>query len=546
MITALSTATSGINANMTALSVIGNNIANVNTVGFKAGRALFSDVLSQSLTGGSQIGLGTKLSSVDTMFTQGAFESTSNGLDLALDGEGFFVVNDSSGASYYTRAGEFSIDKDGNIVNADGYILQGYGIDNSGNILSVVDDLQISYSAIPANSTSKIELTANLQSDSDVTGFVFTTGTNDQIMFNEDAGGGNTTISLTTDGGLTSGTAYTGDEVASAIETALEAQSSNSYTYTVAYNGSTGEFSITNDSTNSNTVDILWDNASTTAETTLGFDATATNNIAVGGTDTSDNVAGAFDVNNASSTSNYSTSITAYDSLGNSHLVTIYFRKSDITATGNEWDWYAVVDAGDSESGSTEVQASGTLTFNTEGELNSQSAVTYPIDGSDADSIYGFQFTGGATLDQTIAFDFDNLTQYGSDSSVYSQTQDGYASGSLQSISVDTDGMVSGSYSNGKTRSIGQIAVAKFSNQSGLVSAGSNLYAETADSGQASVGTAGSSGRASVQSGALELSNVDLSNEFVKLIAAQRGFQANSRIITTSDEILQELVNLKR
>lgn len=550
MITSLSTGTSGIKANMTALSVIGNNIANVNTVGFKSSRTIFSDVLSQSLTGGgsSQIGLGSQLSAVTPQFTQGAFETTGNGLDLALEGDGFFMVQDSAGANYYTRAGEFSMDKDNYIVNSDGYKLQGYGIDASGNILNTVGDIQISSAAIPANPTSSIDLIANLQSDAEITGFVFTTGSNDVIAANDGAAF-IPSPSLTTDGGLTSGTAYTGDEVATAIKTALEARNNSADTYTVAYDSAAGKFTITNDAGNTNALNMLWSNAGTTAETLLGF-AAADDNIAVAGNASSDNVAGAFDVNNASATSNYSTAITVYDSLGNSHLLNIYFRKSDIQATGNSWDWYAVVGSADSDSGSAEVQATGTIDFNTSGGILSQTPVTYWEDWTTSTIGTGFDFSGGATQGQVIGFDLgtgtDGVTQYGSDFAVYDQTQDGYESGSLQSLSIGDDGIINGLYTNGKTRNIGQIVVADFANAGGLVSKGQNLYAESADSGQPVVGAANASGRASVQSATLELSNVDLANEFIKMIAAQRGFQANSRVITTSDEILQELVNLKR
>lgn len=538
MITSLSTGTSGIKANMTALSVIGNNIANVNTVGFKSSRTIFSDVLSQSLTGGSsQIGLGSQLSAITPQFTQGAFETTGNGLDLALEGDGFFVVEDTTGASYYTRAGQFALDKDSYMVNSDGYKLQGYSVDSSGAIIPAVGDIQISSAAIPANPTSSIDLVANLQSDAEIKGFVFTNATDD-VVFN--IGAGNITAQLIADGGLTSGTAHTGDEVATAIKTALEAQNGIADTYTVTYSGSTGLFTITKAAT-ADALNILWTNAGTTAEAMLGF--TADDAIPVGGaTVASDTDAGAFDVTKASQTSNSSTAITVYDSLGNGHLTNIYFRKSDANAAGNTWQWYAVVGSSDSFSGSAEVQANGTITFNTSGGISSLSPVTYPTGG--------FDFSGGSAQNQTIAFDFgtgtSGVTQFGSPFAIYDQQQDGYAAGSLQSMTIGEDGIINGLYTNGKTRSIGQIVVADFSNANGLASKGKNLYAETADSGQPAVGVPNASGRASIQSAALELSNVDLANEFIKMIAAQRGFQANSRVITTSDEILQELVNLKR
>ncbi len=554
MLTSLFTGVSGLNANMTALSVIGNNIANVNTVGFKASRASFSDILSQSLNGvfgSDQVGLGVSLSAITPMFTQGAFETTGNGLDLAIDGDGFYVLRDSTGTTFYSRAGEFNIDKDGKIVNPDGYILRGYQTDSSGNITSTVGDLTISFASVSPNATSEVTLSANLDSDAEIKGFVFTTGSNDSIVFDVDGEltTDSITASLITDGGLISGNAYTGSQVATAIKTALEAQNGNSDTYTVTYNSSTGKFTITNDSGNSGTLVLGWGQTGTTAESILGFDATDSGTIAAGSSDTSDNAAGQFFVAKADETSNFSTSLTVYDSLGNSHQITLYFRKSSTSSSGNTWQWYAVVGSSDSTSGSTEVQAQGTLTFSTGGVLSSESTITYPTGG--------FDFAGGPTQNQTISFDFgtsvaeggtgtDGVTQYGGSSTVYELNQDGYASGSLQALSVDSDGVITGIFSNGRTKSMGQVILADFPDPTSLTAMGKNLFAESTQSGQPLIGAPGTSGRGSIHSNALELSTVDIAEEFVKMISAQRGFQANSRIITTTDEILSELVNLKR
>jgi len=551
MLTSLFTGVSGLNANMMALSVIGNNIANMNTVGFKSSRPSFAEILSQTTTGisgQSQIGLGVTLSSVTPLFTQGPLETTKSPLDMAIEGDGFFVLRDNNGAVYYSRAGQFNINKEGYIVNPEGYILRGYQADNLGNLSNTIGDLQVSFAMVPPHATENISIFGNMNSEAEIKGFVFTTDVNDKIRFRVD-GGSWIEVSLITDGGLTSGTAYTGGEVANAIKVALEANNGNSDTYYVSYDEATGKFTITNNASNSSTIELGWGEPETTAAELLGFDPTNSGEITPGSSDESDKAAGQFFVDQADETSNFATSITVYDSLGNDHQVTIYFRKALSDTSGNKWEWFAVVDASDSSSGKTEIQAQGTLTFDTSGALVSESAVSY-LDG-------GFNFTGGADQKQTINFNFgtsiveggtgiDGLTQYGSASAIYNQQQDGYGSGSLQNISINSNGLITGIFSNGKTRILGQVALADFANPAALISLGKNLYAESVESGQALIGTPGSSGRGTIHSHALELSTVDIAEEFVKMISAQRGFQANSRVITTTDEILSELVNLKR
>ncbi|MBI5827934.1 MAG: flagellar hook protein FlgE [Deltaproteobacteria bacterium] len=553
MQSALYTGISGLNANMDKLSVIGNNIANVNTIGFKGSRVTFGDVLSQTLSGGSgtsQIGLGVEMTSIQKMFNQGAFETTSSTLDMAISGNGFFIVKDSVlNSNYYTRAGQFETDKDGYIVNPEGLRLQGYMANSSGVLQNTVQDLQLSTNTIAPNATTSSTLTANLDSNSSITGYVFTSGSNEGIQFSVDGGTTWLTANLITDGGLSSGNAYDGGSAAAAIKAALEAANGTADAYTVSYDGQTGKFTVTNNTGNTGTLVLDWSSASSTSRTLLGFNAVSSGSLAAGASTTSNNAGGAFSLTKAGDTSNFSTPVTVYDSLGNAHVVTMYFRKSSLGTTGNNWEWYAVVNGTDTTSGSTEIQAQGTMSFTTAGALSSESAITYPGGG--------FNFTGGAAQSQNIGFDFgtsiaqggtgtDGTTQYGTTSGVSMLTQDGYASGTLQRISVDADGVISGIFSNGRDLIIGEVLLANFASPVGLASAGNNLYQETYDSGQPLVGAAGSSGRGTIQSSTLELSNVDIAQEFVNMITAQRGFQANSKIITTTDEILAELVNLKR
>ena len=428
MLTSLFTGVSGMSANGMALSVISDNVANMNTTGFKTSRAVFGDILSQQL-GESQVGRGVVLTDVAPEFNQGTFENTSSVLDMAVDGNGLFILNDSSGTSY-TRAGQFSVDKDGYVVNPGGSRLQGYGFSATGTASSGLGDINVSSKNSAPNSTQNVTINANI-------------------------------------------------------------------------------------------------------------DSTST-------------IPAAFDITDPYNTSNFSSSITVYDSLGNGHIVNVYFRKSVQAATGNTWEWFGVVNGTDSASGTTEIQAQGTLGFTNNGELDTESAITYPLASS------GFDFNGGAATGQVIDFDFgtaittdggtglDGTTQFGAASSTSFQNQDGYSSGSLKSITISPDGIMTGIFTNGQTRGIAQIALAKFIAPTGLTKMGKGLYAESVGSGQPIISTPGVSGTGSLLSNTLELSNVDLAEEFVKMILSQRGFQANSRVISTSDELMVELVNLKR
>jgi flagellar hook protein FlgE len=446
MLTSLYTAISGMNANGTALSVIGDNIANLNTNGFKASDISFGDVLSQSLTsmsGNSQIGRGVHVSSVSPLFTQGSFQTSSNGLDLAIDGDGFFIVNN-NGAQYYTRAGQFSLDRNGNIVNPDGLVLQGYLADAAGNITGTIGDLQIATSQSPANATTLVSMAINLDASQSVPAAAFTLDGN-------------------------------GDGVQS-------------------------------DPANYN----------------------------------------------------FSSTTTAYDAQGGAHQVTMYFVKTG----ANAWTvHYAVADpsnsgeymeagqtsggAGNPPAGAATTQA---FTFNTNGSLandNSGTAMTFNFGGGVPAQNVTFNF-GTGTGETPAGTGLDMSSQYASSFSVMSVLQDGYGAGSLRSVSVSDAGIITGVFTNGQTRSIGQVALARFIAPTELMKLGNNLYGESYDSGQPIIGMASSSGLGKVLSSSLELSNVDLAQEFVKMISSQRGFEANSKIITTTDQLLQELVNLKQ
>jgi flagellar hook protein FlgE len=427
MLTSLYAAVSGLNANGTSLSVIGDNIANLNTGGFKASKVTFGDVLA-GVDSSLQVGRGVLVSSVSPLFTQGSFESTANALDLTIDGDGFFVVGEGD-ARYYSRAGQFNLDKDGNIVNPDGLILQGYLADAAGNITGEIGNLNVATSQSPPNLTSNVETAVNL-----------------------DARTGVTVNPFTLDG-----------------------------------------------------------NGDGTSDDPANF--------------------------------NFSTTITVYDSQGGDHEVALYFEKT----ADNAWTvHYVHKDPADPnllvEAGSQD------LTFGTDGSLTddkSGKAIDFDF-GASVTTPQSITFNyGTGTGEATPGTGFDGATQVSSDFAVMNLSQDGYSAGSLKNLTIE-NGALTGVFTNGQTRALGQVALARFVAPTGLKKLGRNLYAASSDSGQPLVGMAGTSGLGRVLSNMLELSNVDLAEEFVKMISAQRGFQANSRIITTTDELMQELVNLKR
>lgn len=413
--TALFAGVNGINSNGTVTALIGDNIANVNTAGFKSTRAEFEDILAGS---SAAAGLGSRIAGTTTLFAQGGFESTSTVTDLAIDGNGFFPVRDTANnTTLYTRAGQFFIDKNGYVVNSQGYRLQGFGVDANDSIETTSSDFQFTFEPVSPSATDLINISANLDSNS--------------------------------------------------------------------------------------------------------------------------TVPGAFTVGSPVTTSNFAAGITVYDSIGNSHLVTMYFRKNSTTT--NAWQWFAVVDG--SEVGATvaQIEASGTLLFNSSGAMISNATTSTDFDFS------------GATTNQAITFNFgtdsstgsvDGMTQFGTSSSLNDISQNGFTSGNLTTIEISTDGIITGNYTNGTTQTLGQVSLALFANEQGLTRVGGNAWAATIASGEPLVDGAEEGGRGSVLSQTLEQSNVDLANELIKMVIIQRGFQANTRTISVVNELLGSLVNL--
>lgn len=411
---------SGLNTNGQAMSVIGNNLANTNTIGFKGSRTVFADLLSGSINGSggqSQVGRGVGMSKVDQIFSQGTFESTESNLDVAIEGGGFFVLKEvGDETDYYSRAGSFRFNEDGYLVNPEGLMVQGKGFDANGTLKAGdAGNIEVSSSGLVAgNVTSALKLTTNLDST--------------EPIINLDP--------------LTGGTAF-----------------------------------------------------NPTILTTY----------------------------------NYSSAVQVFDTLGNPHLLSTYFTKTD----NNKWEahWSA-------ETANVPPVVYGhlaTLDFTSDGVL--AIPTTGPIAAVDLD-------WGNGTTPTDIEVSFDT-TQFNSESVVISQNQNGSGAGNLTGVEIDPEGVVVASYSNGEQTKIAQLILGKFVNSGGLSLVGGNLYTATTSSGPARTGLPGPE-LGKIFTNSLEQSNVDMGSEFVKMITVQRGFQANSKIITTVDELLGELINLKR
>ncbi|MGQ0825065.1 MAG: flagellar hook protein FlgE [Actinomycetota bacterium] len=411
----------GLRSHQAFMDVVGNNIANVNTTGYKTSNALFQDLLSQSLrgagapstaTGGTnpaQVGLGVRLAGVSMNMAQGASQLTGRTTDFAIQGDGFFVI-DQGGTRAYTRNGSFSLDGTGKVVTNDGGFVLGWQADVTG---AVNTNAPVGSLKIPIGQT----ITPVITTQMDI--------------------GGNLPADV----------------------------------------------------------------------------ATATN---------------------------INVSIDVYNSIGQNIPLRAEFRKIANVAPNYNWEVRVYDAANNVIHGPTAVtfNASGTLTTGnvtvTQAQLNTIAGTT------------GTWSAGGIVLDFGLVTDPDRLTGAAKLNSVAALSQNGSAVGSVIGFSVSQEGLITGVFSNGRTQALGQIALSAFANPVGLEKAGGSLYRSTVNSGEPQIGTAGQGGRGTMAGGTVEMSNVDLAAEFTNLIVAQRGFQANSRVITASDEILQDLVNLKR
>ncbi|QIK37978.1 flagellar hook protein FlgE [Caldichromatium japonicum] len=423
---------SGLQAAAADLEVTGNNIANVATVGFKESRAEFANVYSEAYAyiNKISIGSGVRLAAVTQQFSQGNLEYTQNALDLGINGQGFFVVEDADGL-FYTRNGAFQVDRNGYVVNSQGQRLQVFppNIGNVGVIETTfntgrLEDIQLDFGDISPKGTTQVNAQINLRSDA---------------------------------------------------------------TQPIDQNGEVIEFNMNNPDSY-----------------------------------------------------NYSTSVTVYDSLGTPRVLTLYFVKGEEPLN---WTAYASLD------GSEPIQFD--MTFDSNGNLSSTGLVELTFDMTAIDP------NNGATIGpidpnanppvgtNVVTLNISSMTQYGTQYSVSDLTQDGYTTGRLSNFDVDQNGIVYARYTNGQSQILGQVALANFKNPQGLLQVGDNNWAATLAAGDPVYNAPGHSSLGLIQSGALEASNVDLTEELVNLITAQRNFQANAQTISTADQITQTIINLR-
>ncbi len=663
MMASLYAGVSGLKNHQLKMNVIGDNIANINTIGYKPGRVNFQEALVQTykgagrpntVTGGTnslQVGLGMQVSAIDNLFIQGGLETTGQITDLAIQGSGFFILGDNNGNRFYTRAGAFGFDGNSNLVDpATGLFVQGKMADSSGNIpsLATMGNITLPFGQQdPARATEIVSLANNLDAsstDSDASltlaggsgvasvagqaangvGGVHTvtitgaqalnasyTGTN---VGNDGSGGfvgplglnmtlGNlgvddfTNFGFSVDGGSTQIIAglHANSTVSDVINSINQIQGlkaelvGGQIQITRTKAGAPADYSFTSTSgannasgatpaTTGNIIGVLFGLNGTTltsaggAASTLqavdsfmpdrGYGAAAgpiSNNLGLvfdnstglvtgltglGGGGVEIKSSAGISATNGSplvvttAPTLHATSIAAYDSQGGRHTLSIEFFKSIIS---NRWEWQVTTTGNETVSGGR----TGFVQFNSDGSLNSfdyfGGATGVTIDPNNGASPMQIRMDAG-----TIG-EFDGLTGFASGTHTAAIIgQDGYGLGILQKVSIDDGGNISGIFSNGVTRLLAQIMVADFTNQAGLRKSGRSYYQPSPNSGDAVAGVAGQTVAGTITSGALESSAVDIAQEFTSMITAQRGFQANARIITTSDNMLDELVNLKR
>lgn len=555
----LFTGLSGLDVNQTRLNVVGNNIANVNTVGFKSSRSLFRPQFYVTDSGGSppssdfgganpsQRGLGASVAAIEKDFSPGSIEPTGKPTDLAIDGQGFFVVQ--SNGQKFTRDGSFQLNSSNQLVNTSGDFLQGFGVDSDFNIIpGQLQNVAIPLGAMTAaQATENVKLEGNLNADGAVA--------SGASVLNTQA--------LTTLGGLAApdGTTLLTNIADSSNNAVPKFAAGDVLTLQGKKGGRdlpASKFTITPAGTLGDLQNFLQNGlgietgvaaipAPGVTLTTTGTDVTldvtgnqgAENGLTLAGaalTSSSGVTPFTFTDDPTSNPTGESvqTSFVAYDSLGTPITVSVTSVLESKADTGNTWRFYA--SSGDNKGGTIGL-GTGTLTFDNDGKLLSSTGSTISINRQGT----------GAKTPLAMRLDFDEMTSLTSRNSELVMTeQDGSAIGTLNNYSIGTNGMITGSFSNGLTRNLGQIAMATFNNPQGLVDQGGNMYTSGANSGVPIISPPLSLGAGSIRSGALELSNVDLSKEFINLIIASTGFTASSRVISTSDQLLTELLNSSR
>lgn len=500
---------SGLNAASKNLDVIGHNIANSNTTGYKSSRADFAEMVASAIgsASGQSSGIGVSVASVGQQFRQGPISATGNNLDIAINGNGFFVVRQPDGSTAYTRAGNFGLDKEGNLKTVGGDNVMGYQIDPAtGKIQSGATPVPMSFPTgqpIAAKQTGKVEVELNLDARAASA-----------------AGDATATPPISATPRATYGTSlnvYDAQGAPIPVNLYFEKSGSNAW---LVYNSldpsapplGQAVFDSAGKLTGINApADILSNYSGNPGTDTIAFNPGS--------------AASPWQVTAPNGTPGTFTAGAGAPSPFNpaTELPGSYTYQRD----GTSWK---VMD------GTSEI---GTFSF--------PERIATPAAGSTALSlsISGGKANPNGLPPFPVTLDFGGLTQFGTKFAVSSLKQDGYTSGALTGINVGNDGSIVASYSNGVTRTEGQLALAAFTNTQGLASIGDNKWAQTADSGPALNGTAESGSFGSLRSGALEESNVDLTAELVNMMTAQRSYQANAQTIKTQDQVFSTLVNLR-
>jgi len=505
------TGISGLQAQSAATSVVSNNLANSTTTAYKSSSILFEDVFYSTVyAGGSpdQVGNGVAVATVYTDYTQGAYESTSSVTDVALNGDGFFIVVDpDTGDTYYTRAGNFSFDTEGYLVDSHGDRVQGWAMEN-GSISGTLTDIQLDQSQSPPSATTEVSMYLNLDS--------------------------------------------------TATDNATS--STNPYTALFAYYDGTQDPPIGDSLYSYSTSITVYDENGSAHDLTVYFDKVTTDDgsivweyIVTCDASEDDRTYNGTDLNTTSAAGLLMAGTITFDTSGQIISTTAYTLSNGSTGSPMDMSNWTLAD------------------FDSEGNV----VMNVNFTGSDEDQEIGFNLgltntdfstgtgwddpSGLNTLASLGTSDPDDLpsynnsvlsttasTSYSDSSATYNLLQDGYAPGTLVDVSIDENGVLSGSYTNGQTVELYTFAVADFTNLQGLYFEGSNLYSATTESGQAIIGTAGSAGFGTIVANALEQSNVDTATELTNLIILQAAYQADSKVITTADTLLSTAISMKR
>jgi len=595
MMRAMYSGITGLKNFQTVMDIVGNNIANVNTVGFKASRVTFQTALLQTLKSGRapqdniggtnpmQIGLGSQIASIDKLMTQGSFQNTGKKTDLAIQGDGFFILSDGRGY-YYTRAGNFILDTNGTLIQAStGYRVQGWkAVQDPESGLRYVDtnqpigDIVISAGmSMPARPTTRMRIEGNINSSVGPKSFTMTikdTTTNTdytvKIWFEKTAA----------------------DFARQSLDPFSENQS---YTFYIDVDGDGQPDDIDGDGT-ADSGYIIFNKFGrvTDAKFTLSNSGSPTDvtTITIGGdAEIAIPTSGEpkfYETDNPSNfivaeytSPRYVTAVQVYDTLGNPYTLYVEFVRlgrtflnipsgnetqatfaSSGTELKNAWVWRAYTSTGElitykDDTGSDNVGGNkyigGLINFDESGKL--QKYYGLHTDGTTLyvntqDELRTISFDASLSGDSTVNIDIDlsSVTQFSAPNTANVAWQNGNPQGTLESFAINESGEIIGTFSNGLTDILGKIALAIFNNPAGLQEVGNSLYVTSPNSGLPKIGEPGTGGRGSLIPGALEMSNVDLAEEFTRMIIAQRGFQANARVITTADAILGELVALRR